>query len=130
MNSRIPLRTLIGLSGILLLALYSFFQDRPVPVSDPFRIAELQQRLQGVERDVPRDAMLGYVSDVAPDEATIYGIQYVLAPRFIVKDARPHKFVLGNFRQSVDYAEFGRTRGLTLVKEYPQGVVLFEKRPE
>ncbi|MEO5925224.1 MAG: hypothetical protein ABIR70_15495 [Bryobacteraceae bacterium] len=130
MNYRIPLRTVIGLSGILLLALYSSLQSSTAAVNDPAQIAALQQRLQGVVRDVPRDAMLAYVSDVAPDESTIYGIQYVLAPRFIVKDSRPHRLVLGNFRQPVDYAEFARARGWIVVKEYPQGVVLFEKRPE
>jgi len=114
---------------VALVFLYSAFVLYPPsnqPVVDPYHIAELQQRFQVLNGDVASDVKLGYVSDVPPDAMTIFGLQYAVAPRLLVKDDQPHRFVLGNFSTPLDYTEFGEARGLRVVKEYPRGVVLYE----
>lgn len=125
-----PLRTHAAIVAIALLSLYSAAKLY-VPQSGPrddFRIGDLRERFQVLDNAVPPNTLLGYVSDRPPDEATIFGLEYAIAPRMLVKDNVPHRFVVGNFFQPADYAEFGRTRGLTVVREFPRGVVLYERQ--
>jgi hypothetical protein len=125
-----PLRTWLGLGGVALLSLYSVinsYNSRKPIIPDPYKIAEVQQRVQALDSYVPPDALLGYVSDAAPDAATVFALQYALAPRLLVQDDQPHRFVLGNFSVPTDYAEFGRQRGLLVVKEFPRGLVLYQR---
>ena len=116
---------------IALLSLYSAAQLY-VPRSgarDDSRLVELQRRFQVLDGVVPPDAKLGYISDLPPDAGLVFGLQYAIAPRMLVKDGVPHQFVLGNFAQFVDHAEFGRSRSLTVFREFPNGVVLYERQP-
>jgi hypothetical protein len=127
-----PLRTKVAIGAIAVLSLYSAVQlylPQTAP-RDDYRVGELIERFKVLDKVVPPDTLLGYVSDRPPDEATVFGLEYAIAPRMLVKDNVPHRFVLGNFFQYVDHAEFGRARGLTIVREFPNGVVLYERQTE
>ena len=131
-NLRYPLKTIVGLSLAALLSLYGILEfygeqsERNKTQPDPYQLAAQQERFEPLDREVPPNVSLGYVSNLKPDAAIVLGVQYSVAPRLLVVDA-PHQFVLGNFSRPQDYAEFGRTRGLSLVKEFPNGVVLYRK---
>jgi hypothetical protein len=127
-----PIKTIIGLSVAAVLSLYGALDfygaqtDYNKAMNDPYHMAEQEKRFELLEREVPPDARLGYVSDLKFDPAVILGAEYALAPRLLVAKA-PHELVIGNFSRPQDYAEFGRKRGLTLVKEFPNGVILFRE---
>ncbi len=125
-----PLRTQAAIGVIALLSFYSaakLYVPQTGP-RDDYRIGDLRARFKVLDSAVPPNTLLGYVSDRPPDEITIFGLEYAIAPRILVKDNVPHRFVLGNFSQQVDYAEFGKTRGLKVVREFPRGVVLYERQ--
>jgi hypothetical protein len=126
-----PLRTHLAIAAVALLSIYNaakLYVPEGTPPRYNFPIAELRERFQILDTVVPPHTQLGYVSDRPPDEVTIYGIEYAIAPRMLVKDHVPHRFVLGNFFEFADYAEFGRARGLSIVREFPKGVVLYERQ--
>jgi hypothetical protein len=125
------MRAQLAIATISLLSLYAAAQlyvPRTGP-RDDFRIAELRKRFKVLEGVVLPDTRLGYVSDQPLDTGTMFGLEYAIAPRMLVKDSVPHKFVLGNFTQLADHAEFGAARGLKVLREFPNGVVLYERQP-
>lgn len=123
------IRTILAVCAVVGLSLYAAEQlyQPGAGVVDPFGTMRLVQRFQPLRAALPPDTLLGYVSDVPPDAATIFGLEYAIAPRLLVQDSVPHRYVLGNFSQPVDSVEFGRARGLRLVREFPFGAVLYEK---
>ncbi|MCU1272907.1 MAG: hypothetical protein JWO48_338, partial [Bryobacterales bacterium] len=100
--------------------------ERNRTLKDPYHIAIQVQRLEPVRRELPPNTQLGYVSDIKPDSATILTVQFAVAPLLLVGNA-PHEWVLGNFSKPQDYVEFGRAQGLTLVKQFANGVVLYRQ---
>ena len=127
-----PWKTIVGLSVAAALSLYGtleFYEeqmDRNQVRKDPYQIGWQVRRAGPLAREVPPTARLGYISDRQPDPAELLALQYAIAPRLLVGNA-PHDYVLGDFSKSLDYAQFGRARGLTLVKQLPEGLVLFRK---
>jgi hypothetical protein len=119
----------LAVIAVALLSLYiciRTYTPRSEHFLDPYGIAELRERFKVLDGVVPPETLLGYVSDLQPDSATVFGVEYAIAPRMLVQDGVPHRFVLGNFSQPTDYAKFGLGRGLVVVKEFPKGVVLYE----
>jgi hypothetical protein len=131
-NLRYPLKTIVGLSLAAALSLYGILEfygeqsERNRTASDPYQLAAQQERFEPLNRELAPNLSLGYVSDLKPEAAVVLGVQYSIAPRLLVVDA-PHQLTLGNFSRPQDYAEVGRARGLSLVKEFPNGVVLYRK---
>jgi hypothetical protein len=131
-NLRYPLRTLAGLGITALLSVYGAIQfygeqkERNQTQRDPYKLIDQERRFAPVKEIVPPSALVGYVSDVATDPTLMLTAQYALAPRLIVKDPSSG-WVIGNFARPQDFAAFARTHGLTLVKEFPDGVVLFRR---
>jgi hypothetical protein len=131
-RARYPLRTIAGLGLAALLSFYGTIEfyseqaDRNRTLKDPYRIATQVQRLEPVRRELPPNTPLGYISDIQPDSATILTVQFAVAPMLLVGNA-PHEWVLGNFSRPQNYVEFGRAHGLTLVKEFANGVVLYRQ---
>lgn len=131
-NVRYPLKTIAGLSVAAALALYGTLglyeeqADRNRTLQDPYHIAAQLQRFEPVRRELPPNTPLGYISDLKRDAATILTIQFAIAPILLVGDAS-HEWVLGNFSKPQNYVEFGRAHGLTLVKEFANGVVLYRQ---
>ncbi len=131
-NLRYPLRTLAGLSIIALLSVYGAIQfygeqtERNQTQRDPYKLVDQERRFAPIRDIVPPSALVGYVSDLATDPTLVLTAQYALAPRLIVKNPSSG-WVIGNFARPQDFEAFGRARGLTLVKEFPDGVVLFRR---
>jgi hypothetical protein len=127
----IPAKTLVGISAAGLLSLYaamSFYgeqMDRNKASSDPYMIAAVEERFGGVKRAIPANTVVGYVSDVS-QPAVLSAAQYGLAPILVVDDPG-RDWVVGNFSKQLDYAEFGRARQLTPVKDFSNGVVLYRR---
>ena len=127
-----PLRTLAGLCISAILSLYGALQfygeqreqDQIQP--DPYKLIDQERRFAPVRKIVPPDALVGYVSDLATDSTLLLTAQYALAPRLLVKNPTSD-WVIGNFARPQDFAAFARAHGLTMVKEFPDGVILFRK---
>jgi len=96
--------------------------------SDPYQIAAQSARFESFREVVARDAVLGYLTDVAPDSVAedimFQSAQYALAPR-ILERATSYRSVLGNFTHPEDFAAIGRQHGLSLERDFGNGVVLY-----
>lgn len=131
-NVRYPWRTLAGLSIPALLSVYGTIQfygaqtERNQTQPDPYKLIDQERRFAPIKEIVPPNALVGYVSDLPTDYTLTLTAQYALAPRLLVPNPTSN-WVIGNFTRPQDFAEFGRTRGLVLVKEFPDGVVLFRR---
>ncbi len=131
-NLRYPLRTLAGLGITAALSVYGAVQfygeqsERNQTQRDPYKLIDQERRFAPVKELVPPDALVGYVSDLDNDPTLVLTAQYTLAPRLIVKNPSSG-WVIGNFTRPQDFEAFGRARGLTLVKEFPDGVVLYRR---
>ena len=128
---RYPLRTILGLAVATLLSLYGTLEfygeqiERNQAMSDPYQIAAQEKRFEGLKHVLSGHRVVGYVSDVKAEGAVILSAQYVLAP--VILDGTASELVVGNFSRPLDYAEFGRARQLTLVRDFGNGVTLFRK---
>ena len=131
-----PTRVKTGIVLLLLLALYGsstpFRQvtqlraNRRAEGRDPAVdwIAEYEQRFETIKRDLPPDAVVGYVTDQPPDPAMDLRLaQYALAP-VIVSRTGQTELVVGNFHDPAQMPGIVRQKGLVLVKDYGQGVAL------
>ena len=109
---------------------YSFESARLAQARDPYRVSVQLKRLEGVVAAVPRDAVVGYVSDLAPGSvawsASFNTAAYALAPRRLVLSA-DQQWVLGNFSSPQDYAAVGRQHGLRSFQDFGNGAVLFRR---
>lgn len=112
---------------------YSVTADMAKPGADVYKVGEQAARFQDLMSALPADAaIVGYVSDVPPNEtlsAALYSsAQYTLAPRLVTNQRRtpPAEWVIGDFSKPLDVAQFGKDRGLTLVRDFGNGAVLFK----
>lgn len=127
-----PLRTIAGLSISALLSVYGALQfsgeqrDANRLQPDPYKLIDQERRFAPVREIVPSNARVGYASDLATDPTLLLTAQYALAPRMIVKNPTS-EWVIGNFARPRDFATYARTYGLILVKEFPDGVILFRR---
>jgi len=129
---RYPLRTVVALSVSAILSLYGAMQfygeqrQQNQIQPDPYKLIDQERRFAPVREIVPANALVGYVSDLATDPTLLLTAQYALAPRLVVKSPTSD-WVIGNFARPQDFAAYARAHGLTLVKEFPDGVILFRK---
>ena len=97
---------------------------------DPYQVAAQAARLEGVVALVPEDAVLGYMTDLEQGStgalALFNGAQYALAPRILRQDSGQIR-VLGNFAHPADFGALGRQHGLSIERDFQNGVVLFRK---
>jgi hypothetical protein len=97
---------------------------------DPYLVNAQADRLAGIASAVPADAVLGYVTDLAPGtdpyKSTFQTARYALAPRLLVPEGSG-LWVLGNFSRPADFAALGRSKGLELVQDFGNGAVLFRR---
>jgi hypothetical protein len=130
---------LLGAGAVLALALLTCFNFYQFTTAfnranrDSYRVGFQHDRLRQLDAELPREAILGYVSDLpggeVQDSAAFLGAQYVLAPRLLVRVDNPVKpeWVLGNFSRVVDPAPYAAANHLRVVKNYGPGVVLFRR---
>lgn len=103
--------------------------------ADVYQIGAQADRFREVASALPPSGTIGYVSDRGTGETlgtVMYdGAQYALAPRLLTERLRQADtpWVLGNFSKPVDVAGFASRRGLTVVRDFGSGVVLFRKEP-
>jgi hypothetical protein len=113
---------------------YGSTGDLAGPGADVYQIGEQPARFQELASQLPPTAIVGYVSDVPVTQtlgAVLYsGAQYTLAPRLVTDQPvkPPPEFVVGSFSKPRDVVQFGQQRGLTLVKDFGNGIVLYRNR--
>jgi hypothetical protein len=112
---------------------YQFLSAYSSGSGDQFQIAAQQPRFQGAAAALPPAGVVGYLSDVPPDDTqglALFGAaQYALAPLILVTPApgRQPEWVIGNFSRPVDAAGIAAGHGLSVAADYGNGVVLFRK---
>ena len=126
-----PIQALFGVGITAALSVYGTlcFYDQQTARNriqeGAFQVGLEEQRFAGLKRDLPADGMVGYVSDLS-ENGILLAAQYALVPVLIVEHP-PTGLVIGSFSRPMDYAEFGRVRGLTLIKDYGDGITLYRK---
>jgi hypothetical protein len=97
---------------------------------DPYQVAAQATRLEGLPPLVPEDAILGYMTDLELGTPSAWAMfnaaQYALAPRILRQDTS-QTHVLGNFAHPADFAALGRQHGLSIERDFHNGIVLFRK---
>ncbi len=97
---------------------------------DPYRVADQAARFEEFRVSVPDGATLGYLTDVPADgilaSSMFFGAQYALAPRLLQK-GDSYNLVLGNFAKPADFRLVGSQHGLSLERDFGNGVVLFRR---
>jgi hypothetical protein len=112
---------------------YSVSRALNVASKDPFHVGIALEQFAPVRARVPATAVLGYASDLALSSAAgkagFFAAQYALAPRILVDAASRDRFdyVVGNWARKQDYVAAGQSRGLTLVEDLGQGILLYRK---
>ncbi len=102
-------------------------------VPDPWAIARQVERFAPLRMDLPAPTVLYYLTDVPADDnrssTLFFGTAYALAPHVVTdaKRAEDSEMVVGSFQRRPDLARLESERGLKLVKDYGQGVMLFRR---
>ena len=136
MNNLPAIRSKIGISILILFSLISAFRliDR-TGLLNPARagaqtdaITLFCQRFDGIRKELPPEGVIGYVTDINPEEIAAAGAeyfltQYALSP-VIVDNSIKYPLVAGNFHGDAP-KNFISGKGLTLRKNFGNGVMLF-----
>lgn len=136
----ISIRALAGIAAAAALALtgaldYSQFLSEYSRSADQFQIGAQQARFRDVLAALPAGGVVGYVSDIppseAPGQAMLGAAQYALAPRVLVplKRGGNTDWVVGSFARPDEAPRVAAERGLSIVTDYGNGVVLFRSEP-
>lgn len=136
----IPIRALAGIAIVAALALagaldYSQFLSEYSRSADRFQIGAQQARFRDALAALPAGGVVGYVSDVPSSDLrgqTMLGAaQYALAPRILapLKRVGNAGWVVGSFARPDEAPRVAAERGLSIVSDYGNGVVLFRGEP-
>lgn len=94
-----------------------------------FDVIQYEDRFAGIRMDVPKDATIGYLTDadlnLTSTTAEYYLAQLALIPT-VVANKTDQKMVMANVH-TPQPPEFYRSRGLELVKDYNNGVMLLRR---
>jgi hypothetical protein len=133
-------RMRLGVCLIILFALVSNMRLLGRAVHDlaaltqPDEITEYEARFRQLKQVLPADARVGYVADARPGEARSQPFmrylltQYALLPVIVLRDSH-QPLIVGNF-YSANGIDGETTRGLTLIRDFGNGVMLFRASPE
>jgi hypothetical protein len=128
-----PGRAKTGVGLVLLMAVLalgtilgyrSVAQSQATVVVDERRFAALRSLL-------PPRGIVGYLSDTSGSKESVrryYLTQYSLAPVVVAPDSNREQ-VVANFSSSSAIAALADTRGLTVEKDFGNGVALLRRRP-
>ncbi len=118
------------LAVLIVFVVDQFERDFQPRTRDPFQVQAQTERFRGVMEVLPASAVVGYVTDLQPTDrsATIIfrTAQYTLAPR-ILQPGTAQEWVIGNFSKALDFRAAGAGKGLQLVQDYGNGVVLYRR---
>lgn len=133
-------RVLIACAAVAALALWSavnFYgasEEAAGPNADVYKVGDQAVRFHDLAAALPAGGIIGYVSD-APAGTTLgaalfSSAQYTLAPRVLTRMPvnPPADWVIGDFSRPLDVLAFGNQHGLTLVKDFGNGAVLYRRR--
>jgi hypothetical protein len=133
-------QVLAACAAVSLLALwstvnfYSTSEELAGGNADVYKIQEQTIRFRDLISALPATGIIGYVSDVPTSQtlgAVLYsGAQYTLAPRLVTSQRlQPGpEWVIGNFSKPLDVIQFGKDRGLTMVRDFGNGAVLYRNQ--
>ncbi|MCX5716022.1 MAG: hypothetical protein NTV07_04060 [Candidatus Omnitrophica bacterium] len=133
-------KTSMAIAAIIFVSLLSIigvFKDTISNYSKchiPDDITLYESRFNAVKTYLPKQGVIGYISDRKAEDIRFAGVetaryylsQYALAPVVVDYNVN-HPFVLGNFTGSFDRAQMQASKGLLLIKDFGNGVVLFKK---
>lgn len=132
MTSRV-LGALLTVAAVSLLSVGRLFMQvadfyPTAPAADG--VTDFDTRFAGLRGMLPEKGVIGYMTD--PDtpptdtnaQAEFHLTQYALAP-ILVLHSPEQRFVVGNFHRTVTTGSL-RDRGFKLVKEFGNGIALFE----
>ena len=99
---------------------------------DPYGVLAQDARLQGVISSVALGGAVGYLNEPNLDAFTgakkLLGAQYAFAPRMLVRQEQsPQQQVIGDFSGPVNLEGFARMYGLRVVRDFGNGIVLFQR---
>lgn len=89
-------------------------------------------RYEAMRRELPPGIQsMGYITDMEqdPGEVEFHLTQYAFAPAVLEKGPGKARYAVGNMVKDPT-PEFMDKLGVTAVKVYPNGVVLFERKPQ
>ena len=133
-------QVLAACAAVALLALWSSVNfygataEQAGPGADVYKVGDQAARFQDLMSALPPTAIVGYVSDAPAGQtlgAALYAsAQYTLAPRLVTEQhVKPSpEWVIGDFSRPLDVVQFGKVRGLTLVKDFGNGAVLYRNK--
>ena len=91
-------------------------------------VSELQQRLLQLAPSLPAHGPVGFVSDLPPGDTTgdaeFHVAQYALSPRLMVRGVEA-PVVVGSVHAAGAAQEMAGRQGLTVVRDFGNGLVLF-----
>jgi hypothetical protein len=112
---------------------YSHASKLAAAQPDPYGASSAQERFAAVFSQVPKDAPLGYISDLGLDQkagvTAFLAAQYALAPHAVapVEPAAPAEWAVGNFALPGDYPAAGARLGYGVVADLGRGVLVFRR---
>lgn len=122
-----------GFAALAIAASYQTYVSRSECARpDVYGFQSAKSRVADLRRNLPPDAVFGYLSDLPTSEhaggMARQAVQYALAPRLVLEgiDPKTTGWVIGNFAQPGDYTRAGAERGLRLVRDFGNGVVLYQ----
>jgi hypothetical protein len=119
-----------ALAVVIVFVVDQFERDFQPRTRDPFQVQVQTERFRGVMDVLPPSAVVGYMTDLEPKDRSAPIIfrtaQYTLAPR-LLQPGTAQEWVIGNFSKALDFRAIGAGKGLQLVQDYGNGVVLYRR---
>jgi hypothetical protein len=139
-----PLRAHVGTALVLVFALSTSARwvQKVVHAGDrlraPDEASEYDRRLAPLRERLPRDAVVGYLSDPLPATVSMAEgrlhykkyllTRYALAPVLVIRNQQP-TLIVGNFNDPSSVEQAARL-GLERLEDFGEGIVLFRRRAE
>ena len=119
-----------ALAVVIVFVVDQFERSFQPSARDPFQVQAQPERFRGVIEALPPSAVVGYMTDLEPTDRSAPIIfrtaQYTLAPR-LLQPGSAQEWVIGNFSKAGDFRAFGAGKGLQLVQDFGNGVVLYRR---
>jgi hypothetical protein len=93
-------------------------------------VSRYENRFFALRQELPRRAVIGYISDDSADEeiskARLYIARYALSP-LVIDRSLDYPLIVGNFRNTSPDLEIYRKQGLIPLRDFSNGVLLFRR---